>query len=92
MICWRKPAAPETHGTVDLRISCKSTIQPDFNRAVAPMHSFRFGPAIGGPVFSRRYWGATLVRLHIVRTVMPVAAGASWHVQCHHGPSVENHI
>lgn len=61
-------AAPEALGTVDFRTSCKSTIQPDFNRAVALMHSFQFGPAIDGfhsvlrrdPECAIAYWGIAL--------------------------------
>lgn len=41
-------AAPETLGTVDFRTSCKSTVQSDFNRTVALLHSFQFGPATAG--------------------------------------------
>ncbi|WP_332879376.1 hypothetical protein [Massilia sp. S19_KUP03_FR1] len=61
-------AAPETLGTVDFRTSCKSTIRPDFNRAVALMHSFQFGPASDGfrsvlrrdPDCAMAYWGIAL--------------------------------
>jgi hypothetical protein len=59
---------PETLGTVRFRTSCKSAIQPDFNRAVALMHSFQFGPAIDGfrgilrrdPDCALAYWGIAL--------------------------------
>lgn len=33
-------------GTVSFSTSCDSAVQPQFNRAVALMHSFQFGPAI----------------------------------------------
>jgi hypothetical protein len=60
--------ATETLGTVDFSTSCKPAVQPDFNRAVALMHSFQFGPAIEGfrGVLGRdadctiAYWGIAL--------------------------------
>src|SRR5438067_714832 len=61
-------APPETLGSVDFRTSCKPSVQIDFNRAVALMHSFQFGPAIKGfrqvlevdPGCSIAYWGIAL--------------------------------
>ncbi|MFZ6644773.1 tetratricopeptide repeat protein [Undibacterium sp. TJN25] len=58
----------ETLGTVSFSTSCKPTVQPDFNRAVALMHSFQFGPAINSfrGIFDRdpecaiAYWGIAL--------------------------------
>ncbi len=41
-------AAKETLGTVSFETSCSAAVQPKFNRAVALMHSFQFGPAIQG--------------------------------------------
>ena len=35
-------------GTVSFSTSCNPAVQPQFNRAVALMHSFQFGPAIEG--------------------------------------------
>ncbi len=36
----------ETLGSVSFSTSCEAKVQPPFNRAVALMHSFQFGPAI----------------------------------------------
>lgn len=41
-------SAKETLGTVSFQTSCSTAVQPAFNRAVALMHSFQFGPAIQG--------------------------------------------
>ncbi len=38
--------APENLGTVKFSVSCNSAVQPQFNRAVALMHSFQFARAI----------------------------------------------
>ena len=40
--------ATEILGTVNFQTSCAAMVQPQFNRAVALMHSFQFGPAING--------------------------------------------
>ena len=40
--------SPETLGSVTFTTSCKSAVQPQFNRAVALMHSFQFQSAIEG--------------------------------------------
>lgn len=61
-------AARETLGTVHFPTSCQLAVQPDFNRAVALMHSFQFGPAIDGyrsilrrdPDCAMAYWGIAL--------------------------------
>ena len=55
----------ESLGTVTFATSCNPVVQADFNRAVALMHSFQFGPAIDGfhsilardPTCSMAYWG-----------------------------------
>jgi hypothetical protein len=60
--------SPETLGTVTFATSCSSTVQPQFNRAVALMHSFQFGSAIeafdailvADPSCSIAYWGIAL--------------------------------
>ena len=60
--------SPETLGSVVFRTSCSSTVQPQFNRAVALMHSFQFGNAIEAfnatlttdPTCSIGYWGIAL--------------------------------
>jgi tetratricopeptide (TPR) repeat protein len=58
----------ESLGTVSFSTSCSSQAQPQFNRAVALMHSFQFGSAIeafeailaGDPSCSMAYWGIAL--------------------------------
>jgi hypothetical protein len=58
----------EALGTVEFPTSCKVEIQPQFNRAVALMHSFQFADAIKGfnailaadPSCSMAYWGIAL--------------------------------
>ena len=58
----------ETRGTVTFSTSCRAAVQPDFDRAVALMHSFQFGRAIDGfrsvlgrdPDCSIAYWGIAL--------------------------------
>jgi hypothetical protein len=61
-------ASPETLGTVKFSVSCSKTVQPQFNRAVALMHSFQFARAIEGfnsilaadPSCGIAYWGIAL--------------------------------
>lgn len=61
-------ARPETLGTVNFSTACAPAVQPDFNRAVALLHSFQFGPATGGfrsvlardPDCGVAYWGIAL--------------------------------
>ena len=58
----------ETLGSVTFTTSCNSKVQPQFNRAVALMHSFQFGSAIEAfdailvtdPSCSIAYWGIAL--------------------------------
>jgi tetratricopeptide (TPR) repeat protein len=58
----------ETLGTVSFGTSCGAAVRADFNRAVALMHSFQFGPAIEGfrgvlgrdPDCTVAYWGIAL--------------------------------
>jgi hypothetical protein len=60
--------SPETLGSVTFTTSCNSRVQPEFNRAVALMHSFQFADAIEGfnailvadPSCSMAYWGIAL--------------------------------
>jgi hypothetical protein len=60
--------ATATLGTVHFETSCSPSVQPAFNRAVALMHSFQFGPAMAGfrgvlandPNCSIAYWGISL--------------------------------
>jgi tetratricopeptide (TPR) repeat protein len=54
----------ETLGSVTFTTSCNPTVQPQFNRAVALMHSFQFGPAIQG--------------FHSVLEADPTCAIADW--------------
>ena len=58
----------ERLGKVNFETSCNSIAQPRFDRAVALMHSFQFGPAIDGyrsaleadPSCAIAYWGIAL--------------------------------
>lgn len=60
--------SPENLGSVKFSTSCSSTAQPQFNRAVALMHSFQFARAIEGlnailasdPSCAIAYWGIAL--------------------------------
>ena len=60
--------SPEHLGTVNFSTSCVKTAQPQFNRAVALMHSFQFARAIEGfnailssdPSCAIAYWGIAL--------------------------------
>lgn len=61
-------SAGEHLGEVTFSTSCSDAVQPQFNRAVALMHSFQFGPAINGfhsilasdPTCAMAYWGIAL--------------------------------
>jgi tetratricopeptide (TPR) repeat protein len=61
-------ASPEHLGTVTFSTSCDKTVQPQFNRAVALMHSFEFARAIEAfnsilakdPSCAIAYWGIAL--------------------------------
>ena len=63
-------AAMERLGSVSFETSCNAAAQPRFDRAVALMHSFQFGPAIDGyqsaleadPGCAIAYWGIALSR------------------------------
>ncbi|WP_442680598.1 tetratricopeptide repeat protein [Sphingomonas sp. ASY06-1R] len=58
----------EQLGSVSFATSCSAAAQPQFDRAVALMHSFQFGPAIDGfhavlatdPTCAIAYWGIAL--------------------------------
>ena len=60
--------AMERLGEVHFQTSCNAAAQPRFDRAVALMHSFQFGPAIAGyraaleadPSCAIAYWGIAL--------------------------------
>ena len=60
--------SPETLGSVVFNTSCGNAVQPQFNRAVALMHSFQFRNAIEAfdailvtdPSCSTAYWGIAL--------------------------------
>jgi tetratricopeptide (TPR) repeat protein len=61
-------ASPENLGKVNFSTSCSSAAQPQFNRAVALMHSFQFARAIeafnvilaSDPSCAIAYWGIAL--------------------------------
>ena len=63
-----KHASPEHLGTVAFSTSCGKTAQPQFNRAVALMHSFEFSHAIeafnsilvSDPACAMAHWGIAL--------------------------------
>lgn len=63
-----QPNTPEKLGTVSFTTSCSPSAQPQFNRAVALMHSFQFARAIetfhavlvSDPSCSMAYWGIAL--------------------------------
>jgi hypothetical protein len=57
-------ASTETLGSVTFSTSCSPAVQPQFNRAVALMHSFQFGSAIQA--------------FHSILTVDPTCAIADW--------------
>src|SRR5712692_8325930 len=62
------PAPGEKLGTVRFATSCNAAAQPGFDRAVALLHSFQFGPAIeafrntlqADPSCAIAYWGIAL--------------------------------
>src|SRR5262245_17278469 len=62
--------AGETLGTVNFQTSCNPPAQTQFNRAMALLHSFEFGPAIDGftatvksdPSCAIGYWGIAIAR------------------------------
>jgi hypothetical protein len=64
------PATDEKLGTVHFATSCTPAAQPDFDRAVALLHSFEFGRAIAGfettvaadPSCAMAEWGIALSR------------------------------
>lgn len=61
-------SSPESLGSVTFATSCSNTVQPQFNRAAALMHSFQFESAIEAfdailgtdPPCSIAYWGIAL--------------------------------
>jgi hypothetical protein len=81
-------ASFETLGTVSFTTSCNGTVQPQFNRAVALMHSFQFQSAIEGfevilatdSSCSIAYWGIALSHWG-----NPFAAGLKSPVQLEQG-------
>ena len=64
------PGAHEQLGTVDFATSCSAAARPEFNRAIALLHSFEFGDAIKGftatlaadPSCAMAEWGIALSR------------------------------
>ncbi|HMH15035.1 MAG TPA: hypothetical protein VK578_18185 [Edaphobacter sp.] len=81
-------ASAENLGSVNFSTSCSSTSQPQFNRAVALMHSFQFSRAIDAfhavlavdPSCSMAYWGIALSNWG-----NPFAAGLKPQLQLDHG-------
>ena len=84
-------AAPQQHaaagheqlGTVDFATSCTAAARPEFNRAVALLHSFEFGDAIKGftaalakdPSCAMAEWGIAMSRWGNLFNVAQRAAG-----------------
>src|SRR5690242_4115023 len=64
------PLTAEKLGSVNFATSCSAAAQPQFNRAVALLHSFEFGQAIEGfgatlntdPSCAMAEWGIALSR------------------------------
>jgi tetratricopeptide (TPR) repeat protein len=64
--------APEQLGSVSFAISCKATVQRDFNKGVALLHSFAYsaadkifrGVAERDPQCAMAHWGIAMVRFH----------------------------
>ena len=93
------PAAPHQHaagggheqlGTVDFVTSCSAAAKPDYDRAVALLHSFEFGDAITGftaalakdPTCAMAEWGIAMSRWGnpfgaAQRAAKPLEAGAA---------------
>jgi hypothetical protein len=82
------PASPDKLGSVSFSTSCSPAAQPQFNRAVALMHSFQFARAIQGfhailaddPSCSIAWWGIALSNWG-----NPFAAGLKPQAQLEHG-------
>ena len=63
---------PEKLGTVNFPISCKAAVQPEFNRAVALLHSFAYSPAESAfrnistqdPQCAMAHWGIAMSQFH----------------------------
>ena len=76
---------PEKLGKVNFPTSCAAAVQADFERAVALLHSFWFGPAIKGfnsvaqadPSCGIAHWGAAVAWLGNPLAGPPVARGLS---------------
>jgi tetratricopeptide (TPR) repeat protein len=76
-------AQVEKLGRVDFPTSCGAAVQPQFDRAVALLHSFWFGPAIRGfsdvaaadPSCGMAHWGAAVAWLGNPLAGPPAARG-----------------
>ena len=79
----RALAQVEKLGRVNFRTSCSAAVQPQFDRAVALLHSFWFGHAIKGfsdvakadPSCGIAHWGAAVAWLGNPLAGPPVARG-----------------
>jgi hypothetical protein len=64
--------APEKLGTVSFPISCSASVQQEFNRGIALLHSFAYGPAesvfraVGenDPRCAMTHWGVAMAQFH----------------------------
>ncbi len=63
---------PEKLGKVDFPVSCKASVQPEFNRAVALLHSFAYSAAESAyrnvsardPQCAMAHWGIAMSQFH----------------------------
>lgn len=77
--------APEKLGTVSFPTSCNPAVQPEFNRAVALLHSFAYKAAETGfrsvaaqdPHCSIAHWGIAMTHFHQLWDVPPSAADSA---------------
>src|SRR5271166_1338612 len=75
--------APEQLGEVSFPVSCKTSVQSEFNRAVALLHSFAYAAAenaFGGvaqqdPGCAMAHWGIAMTHFH--QLWQPPVAAAS---------------
>jgi hypothetical protein len=82
------PAAePGKFGKVNFAISCDAAVQPEFNRAVAILHSFGYEKAAGAfaevaekdPACGMAYWGLAMTYYHpIWEAPNPAALKQGW--------------
>src|SRR5713101_2138693 len=75
--------APEKLGVVTFANSCAPSVQARFERAVALLHSFAYGPseqafrevAVADPKCAMAHWGMAMTYYHLLWTPPITAAG-----------------